>query len=336
MRTFIAGDGSDSTAAVRAFLASTNEYHLADLYLIGQLEDPDAQFLTEWEAPLSWPVYGTFKSSVIKRSGITSQYGFEVDNLDVTWSPPLTAFGTTGATANVYQKAQLGVFDNRQVLVWNCIMPRHGDANTLGATPWFGGYIANTEVSRLAIKFSVQSFLNVVNQKTPPNVIEASNILSQYSGNVPVLADLEKNIPTFTVVAPSNTNIILGDAIQPHAHKIYGPKSFTNGFMVFLKGSTLAGYWSPVAANTKFAAGGGVLYNQFQVFGSFPFAPTPGDTFYVSTQLPTDFATASTLGLFRGFPFVPDPTTAIAWIVSLIGSGVAIHALPHLGRIMGG
>jgi hypothetical protein len=313
VRKFTGGDGSDTTSAVIAYLAANRQLILADLYLIGELEDPSAVWLTNWDSPLSWPAWGTFKPAAVKRGQVTSQIGLKVDSLDVTWSPKLTAFGTSVATANPYQLAQTGFYDNKTVRLWRCVMPTPGDANTFGATPWFGGRVADTEISRGSIKFTVNSFLDVVNQKIPPNVIEASNLLAEYSGNVPVLADVETTIPTFTVVAPSNANVILGQCLGPHSGKIYDTNKFANptGFMVFLKGSSLAGYWSPIASNSNYDAGGGTHYNQFQVFGSFPFAPSPGDDFYVSTQLPNDFATASSLGVFQGFPFVPDPLTAV-------------------------
>lgn len=310
MRTFTAGDGSDSTAAVKSYLAAHRQLRLADLYLIGEIEDPRAQLLTDWESPLNWPVWGTFKSTVINRGKITSQIGLKVDAMEVSWSPQPSAFGTTVATSNPYQLAIQGYYDSMRIRLWRGVMPSPGDMNTLGATPWFGGRVGDVALSQGLLKFTVNSFLDAVNQPIPPNVIEISNTIAGFVGNTPVLADAETKVPTFTVVAPSNTNLILGDTIQPTAHKIYANKRFQNGFMYFLPGSTLAGYWSPVATNTNFAAGGGVHYNQFQTYASFPFAPTPGDTFYVSTQWPVDLASA-TAGQFKGFPYVPDPLTAI-------------------------
>lgn len=304
------GDGSDTTAAAFAFARSTDQLLLADLYLIGDLEDPMAVWLTNWPSPLVWSARGTFNPASIKRGRITSQVGLKVDSLDVTWSPPLTAFGTSVATANPYQLAYQGFFDNKNFKLWRTLMPTPGDANTFGATPWFGGRIQPLEIGRGQIKLTVNSSLDALDQQAPPNVIEMSNTLASYVGNTPVLADGETSIPTFTVVAPSTQTTILGDSIQPTAHKIYTNNKFRLGFMVFLKGSTLAGYWSPIGTNVTFNAGGGLHYNQFQVYGAFPWAPTPGDKFYVSTQWPVDLASA-TAGQYKGFPYVPYPTTAV-------------------------
>lgn len=310
MRTFIGGNGVDTTSAVLAYLAASKQLRLADLYLIGEIEDPASVWLTNYESPLAWPVLGTFQPATISRGKITSQVGLKVASMDVTWSPKLMDFGTSLATANPYQLAPAGFYDNRRVRIWRAVMPTPGDANTYGATPWFGGRVADSVVSRGSIKFTINSFLDAINQQTPPNVIEASNALAGYVGATPVLADSETSIATFTVVAPSNSNNILGQCIQPTANKIYSNNRFALGYMVFMAGSSLAGFWSAIGQNDEYFAGGGVHYNHFLTYQSFPWAPTPGDTFYVSTQMPVDQASAPANG-FKGFPYVPQPTTAI-------------------------
>ena len=311
MRTFTAGNGTDSTSAVLAYLKAGNQFRLADLYLIGEPDDPGAVWLTNWESNLSWPVWGTFNSSVIERDTVTSQVGLQVDSLSVTWHPPLTAFGSSIASANPYQKAQLGVYDNWRVRVWRCVMPTAGDANTYGACEWFGGWINDSEIGRGYIKFTVASFLSVVNQKIPPNVIEASNAYASYTGAFPSAPDGETQVPTFVVVAPSNTNQILGQCTGPSPGSIYAKNRFIRGYLQFTSGS-LKGFWSPIAANQSYNAGGGIHYNQFQTFAQFPWAPNPGDTFYASVQPAADFAGASSAGeTFQGFPYVPSPVAAI-------------------------
>lgn len=312
MRTFTDGNGNDSTAAALAYIQAQRELRLVDLYLIGEQEDPNAVFVADWESPLAWPIWGTFQTSVISRGKVTSQVGLKVDTLDVTWSPRLTAFGTSISTANFYQKARAGYYDNMKFRLWRGLMPTPGDLMTYGACEWFGGRVAQTITQRSRIKFTINSFLDVVNQKVPPNVIELGNALAGWVGNVPVLADGETSLPTFTVVAPSTPNIILGDCIQPTAHKIYGTDKFIHGFIVFDKSSSLAGFWSPVATNIKYNAGGSVHYNQFQIYAALPWAPTPGDVFYASTQWPVDLASAQAMAAeYFGFPFVPDPTMGI-------------------------
>lgn len=310
MRSFTDGNGNDSSAATLAYLSDAVQLYLADLFLLGELEDPNAVFLTNWSSPLNWGPWGTFQPSALKRTGITSQVGLKVDSMTVTWSPPLTAFGTTIATANQYQKAQTGFYDNWNMRIWRAVMPTPGDCQSYGATPWFGGRVSSTEIGRQYIKFTIQSYLDVVNQQVPPNVIENTNTLAGYVGATPVLADSETNVPTFTVVAPSSATVILGDCIQPTAHKIYSAQKFNRGYMVFSSGSSLAGYWSPVGSNVEYTSGSS-HYNQFTVYGAFPWPPQVGDQFYVSTQAPINQQDAAGLSnVYYGFPFVPQPETA--------------------------
>jgi hypothetical protein len=316
MRTFTGGDGTDTTTAAIAFLKSgKQQFAFADLWLIGELEDPNALFLTDWQAPLSWPVWGKFIPSVLERDGITSQVGFEVTTLTLTWEPPIGTFAKAGQpilSASPYQLAQNGYYDNKRVRLWRALMPNEGDANTYGACEFFGGWIAESTIVRGKIVFKINSFLNVVNQLVPPNVIDSQNARAGWAGATPVLADSETSLPTFTVAAPSSANVILGDCIQPTANKIYGLNKFANGFMVFMPGSTLEGFFALIGLNSDFNAGGGTHYNQFNVYQSFPFDPSPGDTFYVSTEYPVNQDDATAVGAeVDNFIYVPDPETAI-------------------------
>jgi hypothetical protein len=312
MRKFTDGNGNDSTAAVKAYLLANNKYQFADLYLIGETEDPDALWLTNWESPLAWPVWGTFLPATISRDKVTSQIGLEVTSMSVNWSPPLGIFGTPGSdlsSVSPYQLAQIGYYDNKKLRVWRTVMPTPGDANTFGACEWFGGWIGENTVVRNSIVFKDDSFLSVVNQMVPPNVISSQSTLAGYTAGTPVLADSETSVPTFTVIAPSSAVQINGQCIQPTAGKIYAKNRFIRGYMVFMPDSSLAGAWSAVAANVEYSPGGGLHYNGFTVYTPFPYDPTPGDTFYVATQPPINQSDPG--NQYQDFPYVPDPETAL-------------------------
>jgi len=313
MKQTIGGNGSDTTAAAFAYLTNpTNrQFRFADLYMIGNPADPTAILLTDWPTDLTWPYIGTFKSTVIKRGTVTMALGLEVQSLDVTWSPPVAAFGTSLVTANYYQKAFAGLYRNFNVRVWRCIMPEPGDANTYGAYELFGGRITTTEVSRAAIKFNVTSFLDCVNEQVPPNVIENTNVLASFLGAVPVFVDSETKVAQFNVIVPSSTDNILGACSAPSPGKIYDDNKLRFGYLYFNRGSTLAGFFAQVAQNTNFNAGGGVHYNQFITYQAFPFGPEPSDSFYVSAPAPND-SSEGTIGQNNfPFPYVPSPEAAV-------------------------
>src|SRR5206468_2295813 len=123
MRQTIGGDGQDTTAAAMAYLTANNRIWAANLYLIGEADDPAAVWLTDWESPLLWSCWGTFQSTVIKRGPVTSQIGLEVESLDLTWSPRNSAATASVATASPYQLARIGHYDNKRVRAWRCLMP---------------------------------------------------------------------------------------------------------------------------------------------------------------------------------------------------------------------
>ncbi len=323
MRQVIAGDGSDSTAAVAAWLASHRELTVATLLLIGDPEDPQSIWLTDWEAPLCWPVWTSLKTSagfvnafdpaIIKRGKVESKIGLAVSAMELKWSPRPAAAGITIDTSNPYQLAAMGFYDNWPVRLWKVYMPTPGDANSFGASILFGGRVADSSVTRGLITITVNSFLDVVNQQVPTNVIELTNTLAAYKGATPPTG--QSRIPQFSVIAPSTTTQITCDEVSPDAHHIFdGPwnmhtPQLGGGFLVFNSppGSTLGRVWSAILSNDRVTILG-VHYNRITLFTPLPWAPTPGtDTFYVSGTAPINKAD----GDYVGFPYVPGPQSAI-------------------------
>lgn len=303
MKQVIGGNGSDTTSAVVAYLAANRQLQLRDLYLVGELEDPAALWLTNHESPLVWSAWGTFLPTKIKRGTVSSKFGLEVSSLDVTWTPNLTAFTSSLASASPYQLAQIGFYDNRKVLIWRCYMPSRGDANTLGASELFGGRIASTEIARGSIKWKVNSFLDVVNQKIPPNVIETTNTLASFQGAKPPPGI--STIPQFNVVAGSTASVLILDCTAPSAHQIFPRNAFNRGYVCFNSpaGNTLGGAFGIIGANQSVLIGG-VHYNQIQLYSALPWPPTPGvDTCFISAAFPLNQAD----GEYEGFPYVPQP-----------------------------
>jgi hypothetical protein len=304
MRTVIGGNGSDTTAAVLAYLAANNSFRLANLYLIGNPEDPNAIWLTDYDSPLLYSCWGMFRPGVITRGQVTSEFGLDVQSLDLTWSPEATSIGMSIPTANPFQLAQMGFYDNWPVRVWTVYMPTPGDANTLGASELFGGRIAKSSTNAAGIIFTVNSFLDVVNEYVPANVVEVLNTLAAYAGATPPQGF--STIPQFSVAAgPSITEI--NGACTTDPGQVFDANAFQGGFLVFNSGpgATLAGVWSAIQGNIRVTIAG-TDYNQFNLYQPLPWPPTPGvDTFYVSAASPINKADGS----YYGFPFVPAPET---------------------------
>jgi len=319
MKTCIAGNGADSTSAVLVWLAAGNDFTIATLFLLGEQDDPLALWLTDWESPLVWPVWGTFLPAVITRGSVTSKVGLDSESLEIKWTPATSTYTASVATANPYQLASIGHYDNLKVRVWTVYMPTPGDANTLGCSELFGGRVADTTIERGVITFSVNSLLDVVNQQVPNNIIELLNTAAAYAGATPP-HDTSGNIPRFNVMTGNSNNTVMGDCVTSgYTHHVFGNNDFRGGFLVFdtTPTSTLGGVWSAISQNTGLYIGadgnptsiphGTTKYNQFVLYTPLPWPPTPGaDTFYVSAASPINQAD----GDYFGFPYVPDPTAA--------------------------
>lgn len=308
MRTFIDGNGTDVTSSTVAFLKSNNQFRFANLVQIGPLEDPASTFITDYDGPLVWGPVGTFLRSTFTRGKMQSKVGLEVMTMDFDWSPQVAPLGLTIDNANYYQKAQSGFYDNKVFKMWRAVVLPGGDANTRGACELFGGRIGNQQVARGKIKFNVASFLDVIKQKWPLNVVESQNTLANYSGAVPVLSDGETQIPVFSVVPPSSQTTINGQCISPTANKVYGGNKFQFGYLLFISGA-LRGYYSQIASSGKLKISG-TDYNNFFMYDEFPWAPQIGDHFICSIKPPTQKADTTTLFPFRGFIYVPQPESA--------------------------
>lgn len=308
MRQCISGTGTDTTTAVQAYLAGTSNPLIRHLYMIGEQDNPGAIFLTDHEAPVIYPPWGTFYNSNVSRGSITTKIGLEIQSTTVAWTPANQMFTQSRATASPMQLARQHAYDNWPVRIWKCFMPTPGDCITLGACEWFGGRIGSVTIGRNQLQFEIKSFLDVVTQKVPANVIESTSSLASYTGAT--LPPGDPSIPVFQCFPGSTTNQIIADCTSPNAGKIYSGNLFVGGFMVFLSGAgaTLGGAWSAISGNGRFADGNGNSHSSFALYQALDWAPTPGvDTFYVSKAAPINLQDGS----YAGFDFVPDPTTAI-------------------------
>jgi hypothetical protein len=304
MKSVTGGNGQDTTAAVVAHLAAHKDLTLANLYLIGEIEDPAAILLTDWESPLLWSAWGTFQTTVITRGNVKSAIGLEVESLDLTWSPKNDVLTTSIATASPYQLARLGYFDNKRVRVWRCVMPTPGDANTFGAYELFGGFIGEVEPTLGSIKFSINSYLYVLNQKVPTGVIEVTDTLASYTGFTPPHGF--SVIPQFGIFAGTTANVLVCDQITPTLDGIPADDDLNDAVVVFNggAGATLQGAYSIIGRNTEYIDGHDNHHTQLQLFSPLPWAPTPGvDTFFIASKPNMEGET--------GFPFVPSAETAI-------------------------
>lgn len=301
---------------MKAYLAAGHQFKFADIYLIGDYDDPQAVRLTNWQSALDYPIWGTFLPSVVKRNSISCKIGLDVDDLSIEWTPVNSSPTSSIATANPYQLAQIGFFDNKFVRMWTVFMPTPGDAVTYGAVAMFGGRIANTEIERGKITFTVNSFLDVVNERVPTNVIELTNGTAGYAGATPPPGFSQ--IPQFNVIAGSTQTSIICDMQTPNLHGILAAGGLTRAggsFLVFNNpaGATLGGQLARIADNQEITIAG-IHYNQLILYAPLLWAPTAGsDTFYISGGAPVNAGALSNVAVNgAGTGYVPGDIVTIS------------------------
>lgn len=309
MRQVTAGDGSDSTSATQSYLDSTPNPIVRDLIIIGPPESPYALYMTDHEAPVLYSRYpNAFSPAVYKRDKVTAKIGLDAADLSLTWSPGNQSSTANTTSASPFQLAAQHFYDNWPILVLRSFMPTPGDADTLGATAWFGGRVNTCKVKRNQLVFSCKSYLDVLKQKVPSTVVEITNTLA--STTAVTVPTSPAGLPVFTAVTGSSENQIIADCTAPMANNIYSGNKFSGGYMVFVSGpgATLAGCWSAIAGNGEYTDGHGNHHSIFSIYSPLPWPPTPGvDNFYVSMQAPVDLTQEAP----SGFPFVPAPQQAV-------------------------
>lgn len=308
MRQVIDGNGADSTAATQAYLESSEVLCLRDLIIIGEPSNPHSIWLTDHEAPVLYPPYGTFLPATVSRDGVEATIGLDAQSLAISWSPGNAAPTVNTSTASPYQLAAQHFYDNWPVLVLRCFMPTPGDAVTLGCAVWYGGRVQTCKRARNKLMFNTKSFLDVVDQKVPSAVVEVTNTLAATAATTPPAGD--PSVPTFTCFTGSSEDQVIADCTYPVAGKIYGGNQFLGGYLVFLDGpgATLGGAWSAVSGSGAFTDGDGNHHSLFTLYSPLPWPPTPGvDNFYVSTTAPINLGDEG----YFGFPYVPAPQQAV-------------------------
>jgi hypothetical protein len=309
MRAVINGAGNNVASAYINWVSRRQTIFPADLYLIGYPEDPQALWLTNWQAPLNWKPWGTFYPATISRGTVTTKIGLDVQTLDITWTPKVTPYRQSIAAANAQTRLAAGYYDNLPVRVWSVYMPSPGDANTFGASELFGGRLGKANSDRGAVKWNASSFLDVISQNVPTNLIEVLNTGAAYAGASPPAGF--SSIPQFNVIAGSSPNVLVLDAPgngDIPAHHIFGTNVLQHGFVAFNYGtnSTLGGVWSAIQQNIQVTIGS-TNYNQVVLYAPLPWVPTPGvDTCYISAASPINASD----GEYFGFPYVPSPLTS--------------------------
>ena len=220
--------------------------------------------------------------------------GVEVDTLDMSVVP-----GQAQINGVPFMDAlRLGAFDLADVQVRRAYMPTFGDTS-VGTVLIFSGYVTECTAGKTAASISVESYLGLLNQNMPRNIHQKPCMNTLFDSACGL--NREAYAVAGTVGASSTTSIVTATMSQATGYFTYGKITMTSG--------ANAGISRGVKSYTKGSPG------NFQLLVPFPNAPAPGDTFNAYPGCDKTFATCfskfQNLDNFRGFPFIPDNSTAV-------------------------
>lgn len=196
---------------------------------------------------------------------------------------------------------RLGFFDQATIQIDRAVMPTAYDASA-GTIPIFLGYVADVDISRSIATFTVSGGTVLLNRPFPFSVYQPGCLNTLYDTN----CTLSRTSFQATGAATSGTTAnIINDTTLAGATGTYdfGMIKFTSGQNNnFIRGIQTYVHGSP---------------NIITLMSPFPFTPAIADSFVIyrgcnkvlsdATRGCTSFSNTAN---FRGFPFIPAPSTA--------------------------
>ena len=235
-----------------------------------------------------------------ERAKVQLKAGMEVDSLVLDIIP-----GSSQIFGAPFLSALLaGILDGAEFMLYRVVMPlgSYGDTRA-GANPLFGGRVAEIDFGRSMASIKINSHLELLDIQIPRNLYQPGCVYNLYDTGCGV------NPASFQVsgtVAAGSTNssifcVHLGSFITGYFD--LGKIQFTSGALNGLVSTVkVLSFNSP--------------NDEFQIVGFLPSAPAPGDTFNIFAGCDKTTGTNgctkfNNLARYRGFPFVPLPSTGV-------------------------
>jgi uncharacterized phage protein (TIGR02218 family) len=282
-------------------LLASRQFFTADLYQFsliggGQLNYCSGDQDIIWNS-ITWSAGGTIGPYFDRKDNKAKchwKIGVEVDSLvfDVL----------SGASAVLGQPflsaVRQGVFDGAELTLYRAFMPAYGNI-AAGTVIMFAGRVTEIDASRALATFTINSHLELLNQHLPRNLYQPGCLNTLYDSACTV------NKTSFTVsgtaMSGSTTSIINASLSQATGYFDLGVITFTSGVN------------SGIACTVKSHVSGSPA--TVAVIAPFPFTPANGDIFQIvpgcDKQQSTCQSKFSNLINFRGFPYVPENSTAV-------------------------
>ncbi len=191
-----------------------------------------------------------------------------------------------------------GVFDGAELTLYRAFMPAYGNV-AAGTVIMFAGRVAEVDASGSLATFSVNSHLELLNQNLPRNLYQSGCVNTLYDSACTL------NQANFAVAGSasggSTASVINTFLTQAAGYFDLGVITFTSGIN------------NGVSRTVKNYAGGSP--SAVNLIAPFPSAPGSGDAFSIVPGCDKQQSTCRNkffnLVNFRGFPYVPENSTAV-------------------------
>jgi len=283
------------SSALQTLFAAGTQFLMADLYTVTLVNGLGTLYYTSADVSLTWNGHlYTCLGPKIQRDQIKVIVGVQVDSLDISFFPELTDL-VLGEP--FYQQVIQGVLDGAWISLDRAFLTSWTTAGLVGTVNMFQGKVAGCVVGRTSAKLTVKSPLELLNMNLPRNTYQQGcqhNLFDAGCG-LSQAAFAVSGACTGT----QGTGNLQTNLTQPNGY-------FTLGYLQFTSG-VLNGQWRSING-TNSTGGLALMY-------PFPEAPSSGDTFTIYPGCDHQQATCSgkfnNIIHFRGFPYVPAPTTAV-------------------------
>lgn len=289
-----------ASGALISLLAS-RQFYSADLYLFslaggGTLTYCGGDQNIVWNS-ITWTAGGTTGPYFDRKDNKAKchwKVGVEVDTLVFDVLP-----GSSAVLGDPFLSAiRQGIFDGAEMTLYRAFMPTYGNT-AAGTVIMFAGRVAEIDAGRSLATFTINSHLELLNQNMPRNLYQSGCVNALYD------ASCTLNMASFavggTAGAGSTQSVINASLAQATGYFDLGMVTFTSG----------ANNGISRTVKTYIAGTPGTV----SLIVPLPVAPAVGDTFTIypgcDKQQSTCQSKFNNLVNFRGFPYVPENSTAV-------------------------
>ena len=241
---------------------------------------------------------GPYFDRTDNKAKLHQKVGVAVDTLTFDVIPGTSQIQGTGFLQAIKQ----GIFDGATLVYSGAYWPQGAYANPVtptGVIDKFEGLVAEVDAGRSLATFTVNSFLDLLNQNMPRNLYQSGCVNTLYDAACTMNSNSFKEAGS----ASSGSTGSVINATLTGAAGIYNL-----GYITFTSGVN-NGLSRSVGLYTKGSPG------TIALSMPFPNAPAASDTFNIfqgcDKQMSTCTNKFNNLTNFRGFPFVPENSTAV-------------------------